>query len=176
MIASIKVLFFILVLFRILSLFISLRNEKKLKAIGAVEYGKTNSLLMVIGHTFYYALCFYEGVNSAMFDSAVSDIGLFIYAFAIVALYIVIIKIRHVWTVKLIIASKAYHTINNSWLFKNVRHPNYYMNIIPELIGFALIFHAWYTLLFMLPLQLVFLAIRIGEEEKQMQHHFDNYL
>lgn len=51
-------------------------------------------------------------------------------------------------TVKLIFADK--HILNTNWLFKHVKHPNYFLNVIPELIGVTLVFHAWYTLLFFL--------------------------
>lgn len=60
-------------------------------------------------------------------------------------------------------------------LFRFVRHPNYYLNIIPELIGFALTLHAFWTLAIGLPLYLVPLVIRIRQEEGTMRAHFPEY-
>jgi isoprenylcysteine carboxyl methyltransferase (ICMT) family protein YpbQ len=90
-----------------------------------------------------------------------------------VILWLVIFNLKDVWTVKLFIAKE--HTLNNSLLFKYFRHPNYFLNIIPELIAIALICQAWYTLLIGLPLYLIPLTIRIVQEEKVMKTHFSDY-
>jgi isoprenylcysteine carboxyl methyltransferase (ICMT) family protein YpbQ len=82
-------------------------------------------------------------MKGAFFTDRVSYAGLTLYIFSIVALYYVIYSIRHIWTVKLIIAPNDYHVINSNFLFKYIRHPNYFLNIIPELVGIALLFHAW---------------------------------
>ncbi|NRE25541.1 isoprenylcysteine carboxylmethyltransferase family protein, partial [Enterococcus faecalis] len=68
------------------------------------------------------------------------------------------------WTVKLIFADK--HTLNTNWLFKHIKHPNYFLNIIPELIGVTLVFHAWYTLLILLMPYGICLYLRIREENQ----------
>ena len=74
---------------------------------------------------------------------------------------------------KLMIAPEQ--KINKSSIFKYFRHPNYFLNIIPELISIALICQAWFTLFVGLPLYLIPLAIRIVQEEKLMKTHFSNY-
>lgn len=136
-------IFFITVIARFISVAISGSNERKLKKMGAVEYGKKNSTLLVLAHTLYYVAAATEGsLRGAFFDDTVSYLGLGIFVAAIGMLYYVIYSIRHVWTVKLIIAPPGYHAINKSVLFRLVKHPNYYLNIIPELIGLAIFFHA----------------------------------
>ncbi|MFG5423249.1 isoprenylcysteine carboxylmethyltransferase family protein [Enterococcus faecalis] len=50
------------------------------------------------------------------------------------------------WTVKLIIVDEQ--SLNSSWLFKYIKHPNYFLNIIPELIGLTMFFHSWITIMF----------------------------
>lgn len=84
--------------------------------------------------------------------------------FAYAMLFYVIYKLHDVWTVKLYIIPD--HRIEKSFLFRTVRHPNYYLNIIPELIGVALLCNAWYTLLIGLPIYACLLAIRIRQEEE----------
>lgn len=141
------VIFFTFFTLRLFSPVISSRNERKLRKVGAVEFGKKNSAVLIAGHVLYYFACIVEGFNKgAFFADALAYAGLAIYVFSIIILYYVIYSLRPIWTVKLIVAPKEYHTINASFLFRFVRHPNYYLNIIPELIGTALVFHAWYSL------------------------------
>jgi isoprenylcysteine carboxyl methyltransferase (ICMT) family protein YpbQ len=168
--------FYFIFLVRLFSIFISARNEKLLKRKGAKEYGKLNSLALVIFHFMFYGACLTEGFSKgAFFIDTVSISGLVIYALSILVLYYVIYQIRYIWTVKLIIAPKDFHVINTSFLFKYIRHPNYYLNIIPELIGICMIFHAWNTLFIGLPLYLVPLIIRIIQEERLMKTIFKDY-
>lgn len=172
----ITTVFFITVIIRFVSLIISGTNERKLKQMGAVEYGKRNSQWLVLAHILYYIAAVTEGsLRGAFFYDAVSYMGLGIFVAAILMLYYVIYSIRHVWTVKLIIAPAGYHTINRSALFRLVKHPNYYLNVIPELIGFALFFHAWITLVAGLLIYLIPLVNRIKEEERVMKSQFSEY-
>ena len=53
-----------------------------------------------------------------------------------------------------------------------MRHPNYFLNILPELVGFALVLHAYYTLIIGLPFYLIPLIIRIRQEESAMRAKF----
>jgi len=169
-------IFYTLLTIRLLSIFISAVNERKLKKMGAVEYGKRNSALLVLAHFAYYIACMVEGSNrGAYFTDNISYVGLGVYAFSILMLYYVIYSIRHVWTVKLIIAPKPHHIINTSPLFKYIRHPNYFLNIIPELIGFALFFHAWITLVLGIAIYLIPLITRIRQEEAVMKARFSDY-
>ena len=93
--------------------------------------------------------------------------------FAYAMLFYVIYKLHDVWTVKLYIIPD--HRIEKSFLFRTVRHPNYYLNIIPELIGIALLCNAWYTLLIGLPIYACLLAIRIRQEERAMKELVKKY-
>lgn len=174
--AYLIVIFYSLFFFRLLTVVISAKNEKKLLLMGSIEYGKGISVFLVLAHFIYYGSCLTEGYNKgAFFQDTITVIGLVIYAFSIFILYYVIFAIRHVWTVKLIIAPKAYHQINDSWLFKTFKHPNYYLNIIPELIGVAMVFHAWFSLCIGICIYLIPLSKRILLEEKLMRQNFQNY-
>jgi isoprenylcysteine carboxyl methyltransferase (ICMT) family protein YpbQ len=171
-----NILFYIVFFLRLITIFISARNEKKLKKLGAVEYGKSNSTILVLFHFAYYAACLVEGyTKGAFYTDNLTTYGLIIYIVAIAVLYYVIYAIRHVWTVKLIIAPKQYHILNTNVLFRFVKHPNYFLNIIPELIGIALVFHAWFTLIIGFPIYLIPLIIRIRQEERVMKEHFEQY-
>lgn len=82
-------------------------------------------------------------------------------------LFYVIYALREVWTVKIFIVPN--HKIVKSFLFRTVRHPNYFLNVIPEIIGVTLLCNAWKTMMFVLPVYLVILIIRIYQEEKAMK-------
>jgi isoprenylcysteine carboxyl methyltransferase (ICMT) family protein YpbQ len=165
----------ICVLLRLASVIISVINEKKLRLLGAIEYGKLNSLLLVLAHFVFYGACLIEGKACFLKLDRFAILGLVLYSFAIGILYYVIAEIRHVWTVKLIIAPLHYHVVNKSLLFRYLKHPNYYLSIIPELLGFALIFHAWHTILIGFPLYAIILIVRIRLEESIMKKAFPNY-
>lgn len=168
------VLFFSLaVAIRLISLVKSSVNEKKLKSRKAVEYGIKNSKALVFCHTFFYLSCIIEAVLLRKHMSGISFTGLGLFIFSMLMLRMVIRSLKEMWTVKLIIAPGQ--KINTSFIFKYFRHPNYFLNIIPELVSISLICQAWYTLCIGLPLYFVPLTIRIVQEEKLMNKYFRNY-
>jgi isoprenylcysteine carboxyl methyltransferase (ICMT) family protein YpbQ len=162
------------VLLRLASLAVSIRNERRLKAQGAVEIGAANSMAIAVMHTACYLAAIAEGFlwGRQAFD-ATALAGLAIYAFAMVMLIVVIRTLGRFWTVKLLIAPDQVLVTNA--LFRKVRHPNYFLNILPELVGFALVLHAYYTLIIGLPLYLIPLIIRIRQEESAMRAKFAAY-
>ncbi len=165
---TINVLFIIILAIRCYSLSISIKNEKNLIKNGAQQYGKGNSALLSIAHiVFYFSAIIEANRNQINFDS-VSLFGLCLIVFALAALFYVIRQLKEIWTVKIYILPN--HQLNRSFLFKYVRHPNYFLNIIPELIGLALLCHATYTALFGLPIYLLILFVRIKQEQHAMAH------
>ena len=169
-------LFYTLFLIRLFTIVISKRNERWLKLIGAIEYDKKNSAILIGAHFGYYFACMGEGyARGAFFQDGITIAGLGLYLFSIIMLYVVIYQIRHVWTVKLIIAPKTYHKISRGFFFRYFKHPNYYLNILPELVAIGLIFHAWFTFPLGIALYLIPLSKRIREEGKIMVENFENY-
>lgn len=163
----ITALFILIFAIRLVSLSISIRHEKALIAAGARQYGEANSRLMAIVHVLYYFAALAEAhIRDARFDLT-SGIGTVLVALSLVALFHVIRALGDMWTVKVYIHPQ--HRINRSWLFRVVRHPNYFLNIIPELIGVGLLCHAWTTMLIGLPIYAVILVIRIRQEEDAMK-------
>ena len=164
---SLSILFVAAVAARIASVLVSKRHEKKLRAEGAVEYGALNTKLLAIAHTAFYLAAFGEGLARETHFDALSGVGLVILVASLLMLVWIVSLLGPVWTVKIMIARS--HPVSRHALFRTIRHPNYFLNIIPELIGIALIFHAWWTLMFGLPVYLVILAIRIWQEERAMK-------
>ena len=165
---------FILCFFiRLISLCVSIYNEKVLKQRGAVEYGKSNSAALTIAHVLFYFSCLSEALYFSKPISDYSFVGMAGFLFSMIMLWWVILTLGNLWTVKLIISPD--HTLKTNFLFRHVRHPNYYLNVIPELISIALICNAWYTLLIGLPLYAIPLVTRIRQEEKIMKERFSEY-
>lgn len=158
---------------RLATLVISLRNEKAMKAAGAVELGAQNSGILAGCHILFYLAAIGEGLWRGDAPDAVTWIGLALYVFGIAVLFLVIRLLGRFWTVKLILARD--HVLVTHPLFRQVRHPNYYLNLLPELVGLALTFHAFGTLLIGLPLYAIPLFIRIRQEEAAMKRRFEAY-
>lgn len=171
----IEIILLIAIALRAISMGISKVNEKKLKKMGAVEYGRRNSTLLMLAHFAFYGSCLVEGYRNLHEPDTIAQAGLALYVMAIGILYYVIYELRHIWTIKLFIAPRHYHVLVRSFLFRHVKHSNYYLSIIPELCGISMIFHAWYTLFFGLPLYLVPLCIRIKQEELAMMRELNHY-
>lgn len=156
-------------LLRLISLFISIKNEKRIQKLGAVQYGKTNSLLLTLAHISFYFLCLFEAIkNENLSLDSTSKIGLGLLVFAYAVLFYVIYELREVWTLKIYILPQ--HRVVKSFLFRWVKHPNYFLNIIPELIGMALLCKAQFTFMGLFPIYLVILGVRIWQEQKAMEH------
>jgi isoprenylcysteine carboxyl methyltransferase (ICMT) family protein YpbQ len=161
------------VLFRVIMLAVSMRNERALRQNGAVEYGARNSLWLALAHVAFYISASIEGVVRQPAFDLVTISGLLVYSFGAVMLLIVSHLLGRLWTVKLMIAQD--HELVTHPLFRRVRHPNYYLNIVPELVGFALTLHAYFTLVIGLAIYAVPLGIRIRQEEGVMRKHFPGY-
>ncbi|TYC51183.1 hypothetical protein FMN50_21750 [Rhodobacterales bacterium] len=161
------------VVLRLATLAISIRNEKRLRLAGAQEYGARTSKAIAVAHVVFYLAAIAEGYWHGGPMSWVSYTGIAIYLFSMAALFWVISNLGSVWTVKVFIAPD--HKLNTGWLFRKLRHPNYFLNILPELVGFALALQAYGTLVIGLPIYALILARRIREEEEAMHTHFPQY-
>lgn len=161
------------VLLRLGSVVISRKNEALLRAQGAEEYGATNSRFIAVLHTAFYIAAFAEGAWRGSRLDELAGFGLILYAGAMLALFYVIRELGNLWTIKVLIAPGR--VLKQSWLFRNIRHPNYYLNIIPELLALTLIMKAWLTLAIMFPAYLAALACRIRIEEAVLRERFSAY-
>ena len=164
---SLLIIFGVAVVLRLSSLALSIRNEQALKAQGAREYGQRTSRLLALAHTLFYLGTLAEGLWRGTQPTSWTTVGLILYSLSVLAFVLVWRALHRLWTVKLLIASD--HVLNQSALFRWVRHPNYFLNILPELCGLALIMGAWIVLVLGLPCYLLVLRVRIKQEEEVMQ-------
>ena len=167
------IMFSVAAVLRLGSLAVSMRNEQALKAQGAREYGHRTSRLLALAHTLFYLGALAEGLWRGTQPTPWTTVGLLLYGLSVLTFVLVWRALNRFWTVKLLIASD--HVLNQSALFRWVRHPNYFLNIVPELCGLALLMGAWLVLVLGLPGYLLVLRRRIIEEEQVMQQHFPQY-
>lgn len=165
--------FVVAVLLRLGSLFVSKRNEARLRAEGAEEFGAGYTRLIAVLHATYYGAAFVEGWWRGSQIDALAWFGLALYAFAMLVLLYVVHELGRLWSVKVLLAKG--HTLKQSWLFRAVRHPNYYLNILPELVGLALVMKAWAVLVVLFPCYVAVLFRRIKIEEEAMRQRFPAY-
>ena len=123
------------------------------------------SKFLAITHVLIYMSAAIEAFIRKDTFSLLNGIGLIILIIAYIMLFIVIKTLGRIWTLKLFILPN--HPIIKSGLYKVTKHPNYFLNIIPELIGVLLLTHATYTTLLLVPYA-YFLIVRIRQEEKLM--------
>jgi len=170
---AIRVFVVVAFVFRLGTLRISVRNEKRMKTEGAREFGRANSLTLGILHTAIYVAAIGESVWRGARVDAVSVAGIVLYAIGSVGLVVVIRTLGKFWSLKLLIAKN--HVLVTHPLFRVVRHPNYFVGILPELVGFCLALHAWITVAVGMPVYLVSLVLRIRLEERVMRQEFAAY-
>lgn len=164
----ITVLFLLAMVARLYYLRISRRNEQQLLAEGAREYGVRNTRLLIGAHLLYYFAALAEGwIRGSQFD-VLSGIGVGFILFSMWMLHEVIARLGKYWTVKLYIHPN--HEVDRSWLFAWIKHPNYYLCIVPELMGIGLLCHAWTVMMVGVFLYSAILAARIQQEEEAMKH------
>ena len=143
---------------------VSKQNEARIVADGGREYGAFNSKLMAIVHVLIYFCALGEFYYLDRSVNLLTFIGMGLVVFSMYMLYMVSRLLSPIWTVKLMVAKN--HQYVDHWLFRNIKHPNYFLNIVPELVGIILVCQAWYTARLLLPIYAIIMYIRIIEENK----------
>lgn len=165
---------FLAIAWRLVTVAISIRNEIALRKDGAHEVGRINSVALALAHLLFYLSAIAEGaihrVERPGFEAAV---GVAVYLWSACVLISVMRSLGSLWTIKIVIANG--HRVVRTGLFSRYRHPNYFLNILPELAGFALSLGATWTLLVGFPIYLIPLGIRIRQEEAAMAEFVPDY-
>lgn len=163
MVLTLLAAFFVI---RLYSLYISINNAKALIAEGAKEYGQANSKGLAATHILIYVGAALEAWIQHTTIGAINVFGLILLVLSYFVLFHVIRTLGRIWTLKIFIL--PHHPLVKSGLYKITKHPNYFLNIIPELIGVLLLTSATYTWFLLLPYA-YFLIKRIKQEEKLME-------
>lgn len=167
------IILIILTLLRVPSAIVSGRNEARIKAHGGLEFGKTNSRALIVVQFLIYLSTIGYAIVEDVPVGVHTYIGLVVYAFAMAVLIYVIRTLGRFWTFKIYIVKG--HQLIETPLFKRVKHPNYYLNMIPEVLSFAIISQGWVVFIPLFVLHLITLFNRIRLEEKVMRKKFRGY-
>lgn len=144
---------------RILELFISYRNTKKLLKLGAKEHFKFHYYLLVF---FHLTVIVYFLIKSLEVDINL-DINLIVFIILQFFRLKVHLDLGKYWTTRIIVLEKT-PMINNG-LYKHFKHPNYLIVII-EIFFLCLIFKDILALLFFSTINIFLILWRIFYEEK----------
>lgn len=154
-------------LLRLAFLKVSVKNEKRILAEGGKEYGKANSKKLTILHILFYICAPIEAFWRGIHYDTMSYVGLGLLLFSMLMLFVVVSILKEIWTVKLMILNKHYYV--DHFLFRIVKHPNYFLNILPELLGLSLLCHALITAIILGPFYIYVIMKRIQEEERLLK-------
>jgi methyltransferase len=154
-----------LILQRLIELWIARRNEKWLKAQGALEFGIKHYRFMVWMHIGFFISLVTEKV---MFNKELSILWpLLLVLFAVVQFIRlwVITSLGRFWNTKIIVLPQA--EVVRKGPYRYLMHPNYFVVSI-ELVVVPLTFEAFATAILFTLLNIWILSIRIPEEERAL--------
>ena len=157
-------MFFLFILFliavRLIELLVSNRNEKWLRANGAIEFGKKHYPIMVMLHSSFILSLIFEYL---LRGGTLNYFFLFFFLLLIASKVYIVSSLGKYWNTKIFrIPNSA--TIK-SGMYKYIKHPNYVI-VIAEIAVIPLIFNLYYTALIFSILNAMMLTVRIREENK----------
>lgn len=152
---------------------VSTAHERRLRARGAVEYGAGTSRVLAALHVSFFVGAVVEGWRASASFTELTCAGLALYLLSAAVVWEVVRELGPLWTVKLYVAPD--HELRRGWLLRTFRHPNYWLGLLPELLGLALVFRAWWTLGLVGAPYLVSLLRRVREEERVMGEQVEGW-
>lgn len=156
-------IFFIgfLIIQRLSELMVAARNEKWLRANGAVEYGKEHYPFIVLLHTAFIISVIGEYIYGN--QTGVNYFFIVLFFVLIVIKVIVISTLGHYWNTKIfkVPGSKPVAT----GIYKYIKHPNYVI-VILEIAIIPLAFNLYYTAVVFTILNAIMLTVRIKKENE----------
>lgn len=151
---------FIIVL-RIVELIIARRNEKWMRAQGAVEYGQAHYPFIVALHTLFFVSLIVEFTLS---DKQLFDpILILVYLLVVTIKFWVIGSLGKYWNTKILRIPNA--VLVKKGLYKYIKHPNYIL-VVAELLLIPLCFQLYVTAIVFGLLNALMLRVRIKEENR----------
>ncbi|MBS2771770.1 hypothetical protein KFV09_09515 [Anoxybacillus rupiensis] len=157
--------FCLIVSMRVLELWIAKRNERRLKAIGAKEFGRAHYRWMVIMHTFFLLSFLFESLYKG---GHLSPWWPFFFGVFLIVQWLriwSIVSLGPFWNTKILILPNAHVVVKGPYRF--LRHPNYLV-VVLEFLLIPLLFQAYITAVVFSVLNACVLFVRISTEEKAL--------
>jgi methyltransferase len=151
---------------RLLELVVSRRNERLLRARGAIERGEKHYPLIVAMHALWLLSTFVEGAlrGPELPDYWPAPLAAFLLVQPL--RYWAILSLGESWNTRILIVPGAKLVRRGPYRYLN--HPNYIV-VVVEIVSFPLIFGAWITALIFSILNAVLLSVRIREENRALR-------
>jgi methyltransferase len=150
---------------RLLELVLSRRNERRLRARGAVERGRGHFPLMVALHALWIASTLVEGILRGPEVPALWPVPLALFLLAQALRYWAVFSLGESWNTRILVVPDA--KLVRRGPYKYLDHPNYVV-VVMEILAFPLIFGAWVTALVFTGLNAALLYVRIREENRAL--------
>ena len=151
---------------RLLELALSRRNERLLRARGAVERGKRHYPLIVAMHSLWLLSTFVEGTLRGPGFPFYWPIPLALFLLVQPLRYWAILSLGESWNTRILVVPGAESVRRGPYRYLN--HPNYVV-VVAEILTFPLIFGAWITALIFSILNTILLSARIREENRALR-------
>jgi methyltransferase len=150
---------------RLLELGLSRRNERILRARGAVERGQRHYPLIVAMHALWLISTLIEGLLGGLSIPGWWPVPLALFLLAQLLRYWAILTLGEYWNTRVLVVPGARLVARGPYRY--LRHPNY-VAVAVEIATFPLIFGAWVTALVFSALNAVLLYVRISAEDRAL--------
>ena len=152
------ILMMYMIILRILELFISKLNTKRLLKDGAKEFYPFHYKFIVIFHSIFLVFFLFKSFG----DNSVNFKFLIFFCFLQFLRFKIIYDLGKFWTTRIIVIDKP---LINTWIFRTFRHPNYIL-VFLEVVTICLIFNDLVSLFLFSLINIVLIFVRIYYEEK----------
>jgi methyltransferase len=156
----------VLVVQRLLELLIARRNEKWMKARGAIEFGTNHYPFIVLIHSLFFLVLLFEKIAFSRELSPIWPLWAAAFAFAQLIRIWAISSLGRYWNTKIIVLPNVEVVRKGPYRF--IKHPNYLV-VSVELLVVPLFFGAYITACLFTLLNVLLLSIRIPAEEKALR-------
>ena len=151
---------------RLLELRLSRRNERRLRARGAVERGAGHYPAMVALHALWLLSTLVEGLLRGPEIPAWWPLPLAAFVLVQPLRYWAILSLGDNWNTRILVVPGARLVRGGPYRF--LPHPNYVV-VAVEVLAFPLVFGAWVTALVFSILNAALLRVRIREEDRALR-------
>ncbi|MFS0656756.1 isoprenylcysteine carboxyl methyltransferase family protein [Bacillus sp. 179-C3.3 HS] len=156
---------------RLIEVLVAKRNEKRVKALGAIEFGAGHYPYMVAMHAAFFLFLTLETWLLQREPSRFFLLLLLLLGLTQIVRYWALYSLGTYWNTKILVVPNA--LIVKKGPYRWLKHPNYLVVAI-ELLFIPLLFQAYITAILFTCLNGWMMVVRIQAEEKALQQHLLN--
>ena len=150
---------------RLLELVLARANERKARALGAVERGQGHYPFVVALHVLWLVSTLVEGLLRGPDFPAYWLVPLALFLLVQPLRYWAILSLGENWNTRILVVPGA--NLVRRGPYRYLSHPNYVV-VVVEILAFPLTFGAWITALVFTVLNAAVLSLRIREENRAL--------